>query len=360
MGSLSKGGQEQRSLQQIQVPPRRVPNCRQRMPNSRHRQPSIRTFRREIHRQLLRPQIQQKNAPDITGATSNELRAFDGNAQGFRLVTRLILNYKGGLNLTTSTLLASIKYPHTLKRGDKEDESRGKCKYGIFTDDAATYKAAAELAGLDPSQDNATGYTVAKRHPISWLVEAADDICNAIIDIEDGYRLGFISRGDVDATMGIIARRNTKYEGDKYTTDEDFVAHLRARAVGQLVKECTDTFIDHTHSIFNFSLHTPIIELTKSHKEVADLRILAKNKLFNNPRALTEELSGHNAILQLLDGLRETVEDPQSITASKVRGIVADVKNWEQLPKERQLRAIVDYVAGCTDEHAKLVARIRP
>lgn len=164
----------------------------------------------------------------------HDLLGFDGNAQGFRVLARLQnARDRGGMQLTSAVLGAFTKYPHRPRPGYP--------KAGFYGTDEALFEEVALSLGLPRAADG--GWF---RHPLAHVVEAADDICYSVVDVEDGCRLGLVSHDEAEALLGAIAREGGRLEASRsYATLDDpdaRVGYLRALAIDQLVGEAFRIF----------------------------------------------------------------------------------------------------------------------
>jgi len=166
-------------------------------------------------------------------AQAEELRRFEGNAQGFRVITRLQNpDSAGGLGLTCATLGAFSKYPRGAARSAAEREYDGASnkKFGFFEAERGRFETVAAEVGLIPRRAGESWY----RHPLAFLVEAADDICYHIVDLEDAFRLGHVTFAETEALLHAIAAprsgRLSAIQGEK-----EKIAYLRATAINALV-----------------------------------------------------------------------------------------------------------------------------
>jgi dGTPase len=253
-----------------------------------------------------------------------DFRKFEGNAQGFRILTQLENNkWDGGLQLTCAVLGAFTKYPaaSTVIRIET-DNYPGAKKVGFFKTEEKYFTEIAGTLGLtrrDPKQP----YWC--RHPLAFLVEAADDICYAIVDIEDGYELGYLSFREV---KGVLAPIAGEYAGLSSSMEErEQIAKLRAVAIGQLVDRSAATFLDNEDAILSGQFSGEIVYLTKFANEVRDALALARDKLYNSDRKTKLEIAGSEIINGLLDIFGEVVVDQQIMTLT-IRNSTRTLKDW--------------------------------
>ena len=190
-----------------------------------------------------------------------DISSYDGNAQGFRVLARLEAPEKlGGLQLTCATLGAFAKYP-----AGSLSRSRGsaaKRKFSFFKADSELFARVAEATGMLPAGSESFGW---KRHPLAFLVEAADDLTYRIVDFEDAHRLGIISYREVEEHfMSIVDDSRLREQLDRASDDLRRVEILRAKAIGKLVRECVSAFKKYCPEIMHGELDAPLIDLIPS------------------------------------------------------------------------------------------------
>ena len=181
----------------------------------------------------------------LTEAQWNDLTHFEGNANAFRLLTHQFEGRrKGGFVLTYPTLASIVKYPWSSSATQK------KSKFGFFTTEVESFRKIADELGI---KCKSTAPLVYARHPLVYLVEAADDICYEIMDIEDSFKLKLLSRAETfDLLMAFFKeerRAKIRQMLEKVTDENEQVAYLRARAIGLLTYECTQAFLQHEEEI---------------------------------------------------------------------------------------------------------------
>ena len=167
-----------------------------------------------------------------------DLMHFEGNAQGFRVLTRLSLNRdQGGMRLTNAVLGAFAKYPQaSLHRKDAQRAATGK-NFFYLADDSDAFAHVAESCGLLPVPDIDGAWA---RHPLAFLMEAADDMCYSVLDLEDGVMLRLVSESEAREALAPLV------DGDVGSSS---ISSLRARAISRLVREAVDAFLDNETEI---------------------------------------------------------------------------------------------------------------
>lgn len=251
--------------------------------------------------------IQQWARTKFRGTTSGELNlndlipdrsqqedflSFEGNAQSFRIHSKLqARERRGGLRLTLATIGAMTKYPRpSLIEEALKDKDVSLKKCGYFQDDAPLAVEAFRGLGLIEKSSG-----VFQRHPLVFLVEAADDICYAIIDIEDAHQLRIIPYSDVEDVLLPIAKRVNESPINSYNFEATKISRLRAMAIHALTMECIQVFKENLKQIENDNFKVSLISQTSLCNEYEKLKTLA-NKVYINERVLQIEYAGFQAI----------------------------------------------------------------
>lgn len=235
----------------------------------------------------------------LTPKQWQDLIDFEGNANGFSVLTSSRPGIEGSIRLTYAVLGAFMKYPKeslpkkpTAKICDK--------KYGFFQSDAAFFKEVADELGLIPNKSgNDIGY---ERHPLAYLVEAADDICYTIIDFEDGINLGLVSEDY--ALEYLIKLVKDTIDTAKYqtlTTKEDRISYLRALAIGNLINDAVKVFVENEEAILKGEFPYALTDKSKYKAQIDDIIKLSVKNIYQSHEVIEKELSGYQIINNLLD-----------------------------------------------------------
>ena len=234
----------------------------------------------------------------LTDKQWQDLIDFEGNANGFSVLTASRPGVVGGLRLTYAVLGAFMKYPkESLPK--KPTSNIADKKYGFFQTDAAFFKEVADELGMVP---NKTGNDIGfERHPLAYLVEAADDICYTIIDFEDGINLGLVSEDF--ALEYLIKLVKDSIDTSKYnslTTKEDRISYLRALAIGNLINDAVKVFVENEESILEGKFPYSLTDKSKYKAQMDDIIKLSVTKIYNSREVIEKELSGYQIINNLL------------------------------------------------------------
>ena len=293
---------------------------------------------------------------DDTG--KEDFRLFDGNAQGFRIITQLEdSKWAGGLQLTYAVLGAFTKYPRASHLCIAEDDDYiGAKKPGFFKSEQGYFSEVVNNLGLK-RRNGANPYWC--RHPLAFLVEAADDICYRIIDIEDGYELGYLSFAEAKNVLASIACHDPNLT-ILPAQESDQIGKLRAIAVGLLIKECIRVFLDNKAAILAGRFGYPLIALTRFNDELKHASDVAKQKIFRSEMITKREITGTTVIAGLLDVFAEVITDLISVNfdVSKLKGNSARLARlmgnslWRTNNTYETLLCLTDLVSGMTDRFA--------
>ena len=256
------------------------------------------------------------------------LLGFDGNAQGFRILARLQnARDRGGMQLTCAVLGAFTKYPHLPRAGS--------LKCGFYGVDRPLFEQVAEQLGLQPSSSG--GWC---RHPLAYVVEAADDICYSVVDVEDGYRLGLISYDDIHVLLGAIASEGGRIEstGSYGLLDENDarVGYLRARSIDALVTESFRVFCKYYDTIMSGGPAPALVTAGVFAERLAQIVALSRDRLYPPPELGGDDSLARRAIAAILRA--QLLSDP---------GV-----DWHGVTR------VLDRLAGMTDSFAARVAGV--
>lgn len=228
-----------------------------------------------------------------------DLIDFEGNANGFSVLTSNRQGVLGGIRLTYAVLGAFMKYPkESLPK--KPTRNIADKKYGFFQTDTAFFQEVASELGLIANKTHTDiGF---ERHPLAYLVEAADDICYTIIDFEDGMNLGLIS--EEYALEKLIKLVKDNINSKKYyelTTKEDRISYLRALAIGNLINDAVKIFIENEVDIMNGNFPISIMEKSQYKAQMQDIIDLSVKKIYQSREVIEKEIVGYQIIQTLLD-----------------------------------------------------------
>jgi dGTPase len=241
---------------------------------------------------------------EMTPKEWQDLVDFEGNANGFSVVSTSREGVEGSIRLTYATLGAFMKYPKeslpkkpTSKICDK--------KYGFFQQDKLFFKEVAEELGLIPNKEgDDIGY---ERHPLAFLVEAADDICYTIIDFEDGINLGLIDEDyALEFLVKLVQNSIDKKKYNDLTTKEDRISYLRALAIGSLINDAVQVFLVNEEKILKGEFSTSLMDKSKYKAQMDDIIAISVKNVYQSKEVIEKEIVGYNVINGLLTAFCES------------------------------------------------------
>ena len=286
-----------------------------------------------------------------------DLVKYEGNAQGFRIITKLQNpKVKGGLNLTYSTLAAVTKYPREslISKQNKSLQNKAYRKYGFFQAEKEIFKEVADATGLDCMKNKRSYWWC--RHPLTFLVEAADDICYRVMDLEDGFRLGLIPFKETEEMLIPLINKQA-LKGYKEKDEKDRIGFLRAIAISELVNELVKVFLDEEKNILIGKFENDLIGEIKRAKALNRIKEISIAKIYKSRSVVEREVAGYEVLGGLLDTFIDSYNEAyEGKISSKNKSVFALLPNRisEDIPDELYLRLlrIIDFVSGMTDSFA--------
>ena len=214
-----------------------------------------------------------------------DLINFEGNAQGFRLINQDL----HGLKLTYGTLGAFTKYPRQSLIKKRNSNRVSQKKFGFYQSEKKIFENLAETLGLIEQAEPA----VWVRHPLAFLVEAADDICYHIIDLEDGCTLNLVSLEEsIELLKPIIGKKFDQAKLDKKKSQSEKLATLRALAINELIEQAVEVFMANEEEILNGSFDTSLISLIGSANDMANIQKISISRIYRAQVVLEKEVAG--------------------------------------------------------------------
>ncbi|MEO9872268.1 deoxyguanosinetriphosphate triphosphohydrolase [Ekhidna sp.] len=287
----------------------------------------------------------------VTNSEWRDLTTFEGNAQGLR-----ILNGKGngGLKLTYATLGAFTKYPLS-SSCEKEKGRKSQKKFGYYQCNADLFEEMAIEMGLVKLAENKWC-----RHPLAFLVEAADDICYHIIDLEDGCRLGLVSFETVKNLLAeIIGENYSEEKVQKIPSQNERLGTLRAMAIGQLIQECSEAFIQNEEAMLDGSFDQDLTSLIPSASAMKKIINLSIDKIYRSKLVLEKEAGGYEVIDNLIETFATAVysnyfDSPLPKHKSVLRLLPEEYEVQLDVVESayEALQIVIDFISGLTDSHA--------
>jgi dGTPase len=291
-----------------------------------------------------------------------DIQFFEGNAQGFRLITRLQMPDNPGLRLTCATLGAFTKYPREALIPDHAHIHQGAStkKFGFFQSEREFFTEVATRCGLIRRSPLHTWWA---RHPLAFLVEAADDICYRLVDFEDGFRLGYLEYDEVrDRFLRIIGDEKDRAVAGGMRAEKERIEYLRARAIGAAVQQCAEFFLSKEDDILAGDFDAPLIDHIPAGAELEAIKQRSAETIYSTTRGVEIEAAGFAVLGGLLDDFVAAVSDVArrgkhaSPRSRKLLRLVPEQslgpnREPDSSPYQRLLR-MIDFVSGMTDTYA--------
>lgn len=282
----------------------------------------------------------------------DDLTHFEGNANAFRILTHQFEGRrKGGFVMTYSTLASIVKYPFSSQLAGE------KSKFGFFLSEEADYqKIAKELGIIQLSRpDEPLRYA---RHPLVYLVEAADDICYQMMDIEDAHKLKLLTHDETKELYMLFfdeKRKKRIEEVCRIVTDvNEQIAYLRSSVIGALIKECTRVFIENEEKILAGEFEKALIKHICSPLKEAyeNCSTIALQRIYCSSDVLDIELAGFRVINTLIDLMINAVCSPEKAYSQLLINRVSKQYNVNAPTVYGKIQAVLDYISGMTDVYA--------
>lgn len=290
---------------------------------------------------------------DLTEGEWKDFTHFDGNANALRILSHQFTGKRpGGFALTYSTLAGIVKYPFESVLAKKQ-------KLGFFQSEKEIYKKlAAELEIIEIT--NEPLHFV--RHPLVYLVEAADDICYQIMDVEDAFKLGILTYsktkelylGFYDGLNDKDTLRSIEKTLSRVSDENEQISYLRAGVIGKLIHECIKTFNLHEDEIiggtFKGSLSDSLSEATRNALEI--VQKISYNEVYAHRSVVEIEIAGFKIIGTLLDEFAGAIMSPGDLYSKKILSLLPGQFKTESNSVYFKIQAVVDFISSMTDVFA--------
>lgn len=241
----------------------------------------------------------QKYKSDLTEKEWQDIVDFEGNANGFSILTSNREGVEGALRLSYATLGTFMKYP---KESLPKKPTSNICdkKYGFFQQDKQFFQEVASELGMISNKSNPdVGYF---RHPLAFLVEAADDICYTIIDFEDGIKLGLINEDfALEYLIKLVQKSIDSKKYNELTTKEDRISYLRALAIGSLINDAVSVFMENETAILKGEFSVSLMDKSQYKAQISDIIEISIKNIYQSKEVIEKEIIGYKVIHTLLD-----------------------------------------------------------
>ena len=295
---------------------------------------------------------------DLRGMVSppvwSDITHFEGNANAFRLLThRFVGRREGGFVMTYSTLASIVKYPFSSSLAGKHG------KFGFFESERPCYERIAADLGVLKKEEGVAGVAYA-RFPLVYLVEAADDICYEIMDIEDAHKLKILTYEETrDLYYAFFSEEDqskveARIEAEGLSDDNEKVGFIRARVVGLLQQECVKAFLANEEAILSGTFTGSLIDHISDVplKAYRACQQLSAARIYNSRLVLDIELSGYKIMETLMEQMVGAVMHPERFYSKQLIKRVSSQYDINARNLDDRIMAVLDYISGMTDVYA--------
>lgn len=288
---------------------------------------------------------------DLTEQEYQDLIKFEGNANGFKILTQTRPGIEGGIRLSYATLGAFIKYPKE-SLPHKPTRNIGDKKFGVFQTEKIIFEEVARELGL--LEVRSGKHTAFARHPLAFLVEAADDICYTIIDFEDGINLGLIDEEyALEYLIKLVKNSINTAKYNALTSTADRLSYLRALAINTLITEAVDLFLKNEEAILRGEFHESLFDKSSYEAQIKDIIKISVERIYQSEEVINKEIAGYKMLSHLLDTytqafLPENAEQEDSNYNKLVRRSAPKI-NISEESVYKTLLEICSYTASLTD-----------
>lgn len=304
---------------------------------------AIATFFSEGNVQQLKNEMSEEEWKDII--------CYEGNANALRLLTHQFKGRRpGGFVLTYSTLAAIVKYPYASIYSDEKKQ-----KFGFFESEKRDFEKIAIELGISRSIEFPNRFV---RHPLVYLVEAADDICYQIMDIEDAHKLKILTTEEtIQLFLNFFSedKQKRRLETMKMVSDvNEQIAYLRSSVIGQLIDECSAVFAENEKSILEGTFNSTLIKNLPIQSATAynTCSQVAFAKIYRSSEVLDVELAGYKIILTLLEHLVGAVLSPEKAYSQQLLMRIPEQYETDSTSVYGKIMSVLDYISGMTDIYA--------
>lgn len=285
----------------------------------------------------------------------NDITHFEGNANAFRLLAHRFKGRRdGGFVMTYTTLASIVKYPFASALAEK-----GHGKFGFFCTEADIFRRIADDLGIIRKSADGCPAEYA-RHPLVYLVEAADDICYEIMDIEDAHKLKIVTYEETKRLfLDFFDEKGQNHimqriHDEEITDDNEKVIYMRACVINALERACVDTFMRHEDEIMRGEFSGSLIDsiddrLVRAYRNCTEL---SKKKIYKSKPVLDVELSGFKIMDSLMEVMTEAAVNPQRFYSRQLISRVSSQYDISAPDLETRIMAVIDYISGMTDVYA--------
>ncbi|KPH14855.1 deoxyguanosinetriphosphate triphosphohydrolase [Chryseobacterium sp. ERMR1:04] len=298
----------------------------------------------------LKPKFNEKEWADLVN--------FEGNANAIRVLAHQQQGKDaGGSQLTMTTLASIAKYP--CEAIAKEKGIIHRKKFGFFQNEKDTFLEIAKATNLISESEEPH---IFKRHPFVWLVEAADDICYNIIDMEDAHRLGIVSTADCKNLFFELVKSETddvnkvKRKLDSISNENEKISYLRAKVINALINNSIENYKLNFNTILEGKLDKALLDIYKSeNKTLQDIESFSIEKIYNHKAVVEIENAGYNVMYELLDHFIPSIlksKDERKSYDKMALKLLPNQFIYEDGTDYQRVLGVIDFVSGMTDNYA--------
>ncbi len=294
----------------------------------------------------------------LTDKEWQDLIDFEGNANGFKILTQSAIGKAGGLRLSYATLGAFLKYPKESLPKKPTNHVSDK-KYGVFQSELNFFKELANNLGLNYNEGKTIKYY---RHPLAFLVEAADDICYTIIDFEDGINLGLIEEEyALEYLINLVRDSINTKKYHALPNKSSRLSYLRALAIGALINEASRQFLENEPAILEGNFDRALLDKCKYEAQINDIIKISVNKIYRSKEVVEKEISGYRIIADLLDcfciSAIKRLNNTETNYDKLLLTLVADFFKEKIISPYQTLINISGFIASLSDSQALILHR---
>ena len=284
----------------------------------------------------------------------DDITHFEGNANAFRLLTHQFQGRrKGGFVMTYSVLASVVKYPFASSVANRHG------KFGFFSSEREYYERIADELGIIRFSEKGDASRYA-RHPLVYLVEAADDICYEIMDIEDAHKLKILTFEEtMRLLLGFFGQETQCHILDRIRAEgvddkNEQVVYVRSCVINRLEAECVRVFTEHEEEILSGTFQGSLVDNIGEREKEAyrECTSVSKRKIYQSKPVLDVELSGYKIMATLMDVFVEAAKAPDKFYSRQLIQRVSDQYDIHNEKLEDRVMAVVDYISGMTDVYA--------
>ena len=284
----------------------------------------------------------------LSSQEASDFLNFEGNANSFRLLSHQFSGRrKGGMAMTYSTLASIVKYPYSsLHAGEKG-------KFGFFKSEEGIYRRVAEKLGIPELEPGRFA-----RHPLVYIMEAADDICYQIMDLEDSHKLKIMSEAEVTGLFLSFfepaRQERCRRTLPRLDDPNERVAYLRSNVIGEMVVSCAEAFVENEERILRGEYVGNLTSLMSDRLRdaYAACSRTAWNRIYSAPEVIDIELGGNRIITYLMNALMDAVIHPERNYSQLLLSMIPNQYDIHADSLYERIQSVLDHVSGMTDVYA--------